>query len=260
MRWDPEQYLRFADERGRPFHDLLARVACADPRLVADLGCGPGNLTRLLAERWPQAQVEAVDSSYEMVQRAEAELADLGERVVATLADVRGWEPSGPVDVLVSNATLQWVPGHLELLERFVGWLAPGGWLAVQVPGNFGEPSHTLLAEVAARPRWRERLAHVPRPLVEEPETYLGWLAELGLYVDAWETTYLQVLPGEDGVLQWMRGTGLRPVLSALPDDDQRAAFEAEYSELLRRAYPQRPFGTLLPYRRIFFVARRPPR
>jgi trans-aconitate 2-methyltransferase len=162
------------------------------------------------------------------------------------------------VDVLVSNATLQWVPGHLELLERFLGWLAPGGWLAVQVPGNFGEPSHTLLAEVAARPQWKERLADLPRPSVQEPATYLGRLAQLGMDVDAWETTYLQVLPGEDAVLQWMRGTGLRPVLSALADDDERTAFEAEYGELLRQAYPRRAFGTVLPFRRIFLVAQRP--
>jgi trans-aconitate 2-methyltransferase len=257
VRWDPEQYLRFADERSRPFRDLLARVAAQNPRLVADLGCGPGTLTRILADRWPEARIEGVDSSYEMVQRAEAELSELGERAVATLADIRKWEPAGPVDVLVSNATLQWIPGHLDLLERLVGWVAPAGWLAVQVPGNFGEASHTLLAEVAARPRWRERLAEVPRPSAEEPATYLARLAELGLEVDAWETTYLQVLPGEDAVLQWMRGTGLRPVLSALADDDERAAFEAEYSELLRQAYPRRSFGTLLPYRRIFLVAQR---
>jgi trans-aconitate 2-methyltransferase len=258
VRWDPEQYLRFADERGRPFHDLLARVGAIDPGLVADLGCGPGTLTRLLAERWPQARVEAVDSSYDMVQRAEAELTGLGERAVATLADIREWEPPGAVDVLVSNATLQWVPGHLELLDRFAGWLAPGGWLAVQVPGNFGEPSHTLLAQVAARPRWKQLLEEIPRPAVEEPAAYLARLADLGLDVDAWETTYLQVLPGEDAVLQWMRGTGLRPVLSALADEDERAAFEAEYGELLARAYPRLPFGTVLPYRRIFLVARRP--
>jgi trans-aconitate 2-methyltransferase len=259
MHWNPEQYLRFVDERARPFHDVLARVGAADPGLVVDLGCGPGTLTRLLAERWPQARVEAVDSSYEMVQRAETELADVSERAVATLADVREWEPAGPVDVLVSNATLQWVPGHLELLERFVTWLGPGGWLAVQVPGNFGEPSHTLLAEVAARPQWKERLAHVAWPSVEEPVAYLARLAELGLDVDAWETTYLHVLTGDDAVLQWMRGTGLRPVLSALQDNDERAAFEGEYGELLRRAYPRRPFGTVLPFRRIFLVAQRPP-
>ncbi len=257
MQWDPEQYLLFADQRARPFHDLMARLGATGARRVVDLGCGPGTLTRLLAHRWPQARVEAVDSSSEMVRRAEDELRDLGERAVATLADIREWEPSGAVDVLVSNATLQWVPGHLELLERFAGWLAPGGWLAVQVPGNFGEPSHTLLAEVRAQPRWKDRLAEIARPSVEDPVAYLARLAGLGLDVDAWETTYLQVLPGEDAVLDWMRGTGLRPVLSALPDDDERAAFEAEYGELLRQAYPPQRFGTVLPYRRIFLVAQR---
>ncbi len=259
MRWDPDQYLRFAGERGRPFGDLMARVGAVDARTVADLGCGPGNLTRLLARRWPRARVEAVDDSPHMIDRAAQELADLGERVRLTLADVRDWAPAEPVDVLVSNATLQWVPGHLELLDRLAGLLAPGGWLAVQVPGNFGEASHTLLAEVSGRPRWRARLAGVPRARVEEPGTYLARLAGLGLAADVWETTYLQVLPGEDAVLEWMRGTGLRPVLSALEDDEDRAAFEAEYGASLRQAYPRQPFGTVLPFRRIFAVARRSP-
>jgi trans-aconitate 2-methyltransferase len=259
VRWDPEQYLRFADERSRPFGDLLARVGAGPAGAVVDLGCGPGTLTRLLAERWPEARIEAVDNSPDMVRRAESELADLAPRVGVGLADVREWSPSGPVDVVVSNATLQWVPGHLELFDRFSGWLAPGGRLAVQVPGNFAEPSHTLLAEVAERPRWRSRLAGLARPAVEEPGTYLARLAGLGLVVDAWETTYLQVLPGEDAVLEWMRGTGLRPVVSALSDPGEREAFEAEYGELLRHAYPRQPFGTVLPYRRIFVVARQVP-
>lgn len=259
MRWDPEQYLRFADERGRPFGELLARVGSPAARSVVDLGCGPGTLTRLLAERWPDARIEAVDNSPDMVERARAELADLEPAVAVALADVREWTPPGPVDVVVSNATLQWVPGHLELLDRLAGLLAPGGWLAVQVPGNFGEASHTLLAEVSGRPRWRARLAGVPRARVEEPGTYLARLAGLGLAADVWETTYLQVLPGEDAVLEWMRGTGLRPVLSALEDDEDRAAFEAEYGASLRQAYPRQPFGTVLPFRRIFAVARRSP-
>jgi trans-aconitate 2-methyltransferase len=251
MRWDPEQYLRFADERGRPFRDLLARVRARDPRVVVDIGCGAGNLTRELAERWPGADVEGVDASPEMIERARAEV---GDRVRLTLADVRDWSPERPVDVLVSNATLQWVPDHLPLLDRLAGALAPGGELAVQVPGNFSEPSHTLLRGLAADPRWRDRLADVRWPAVEEPETYLARLAAAGLRADVWETTYLQVLPGEDAVLSWMRGTGLRPVLSAL-DAPEREAFEAAYGEELRRAYPARASGTVLRYRRIFLVA-----
>src|SRR4051794_29754058 len=205
MRWDPEQYLRFADERGRPFHDLMARVDATRPGVVADLGCGAGNLTRELAERWPEAAVEGVDASPEMLDRARAEV---GDRVSLTLADVREWEPARPVDVLISNATLQWVPDHLPLLDRLAGVLAPGGRLAVQVPGNFGEPSHTLLRELAGDPRWRDRLAGIRWPAVEEPATYLARLTAAGLRADVWETTYLQVLPGEDAVLAWMRGTG----------------------------------------------------
>jgi trans-aconitate 2-methyltransferase len=254
VRWDPEQYLRFADERSRPFSDLLARVGATDPRFVADLGCGAGNLTRVLAQRWPQAQVEGVDDSPEMLDRARSEA---GDRVRLTLADVRAWEPAAPVDVIVSNATLQWVPDHLPLLDRITRFLAPGGWLAVQVPGNFGEPSHTLLRELAATPAWRDRLAGIRWPAVEEPATYLARLAARGLRVDVWETTYLQLLPGEDAVLQWMRGTGLRPVLAVLADDE-RAAFESAYADRLRRAYPRHDYGTVLPYRRIFVVASRP--
>jgi trans-aconitate 2-methyltransferase len=254
MRWDPAQYLRFGDERARPFTDLMSRVGSRDPSVVVDLGCGPGNLTRSLAERWPRAQVEGVDSSAEMVERARAE----GEtdRLRFTLADLRDWEPTGPVDVLTCNATLQWVPGHLDLLPRMVDWLAPGGWLAFQVPGNFGERTHTPIAELAAAPRWRDRSAGVviEAPSSEEPAAYLEALVELVGAVDVWETTYLQVLQGPDAVVRWMTGTGLRPVLGAL-DDDEREEFLAAYRELVDHAHPGRPWGTVLPYRRIFAVA-----
>ncbi len=254
MRWDPEQYLRFADERSRPFRELLARVGARHPRVVADLGCGPATLTRELARRWSDADVEGVDDSPEMIERARAEG---GDAVRLTRADLRDWSPKEPLDVLVSNATLQWVPRHVDLLDRFAGFLATDGWLAVQVPGNFGEPSHTALRELAATEPWRDRLSGVRWPDVEEPATYLARLAQLGLRVDAWETTYQQVLPGEDAVLEWMRGTGLRPVLAALTDAQERAAFESAYARRLREAYPAQEFGTVLPYRRIFVVATR---
>lgn len=259
MKWDPEQYLRFADERGRPFQDLLARVGGPDetaPSYVVDLGCGPGNLTRGLTDRWPGADVEGVDSSAEMIEQAQAEHAT--ERVTFCLGDVRDWAPQRPVDVLTCNATLQWVPGHVDLLARLVGFVAAGGWFAFQVPGNFGEPSHTELQAVRTSARWSDVLADLdlPKPAVEEPVTYLRLLSELGCRVDAWETTYLQVLSGEDAVLEWMKGTGLRPVLSAL-DETAREEFIADYAERLRVAYPRQSFGTVLPYRRIFVIAQR---
>jgi trans-aconitate 2-methyltransferase len=251
--WDPQRYLTYADQRARPFHDLLARVGAVDPATVVDLGCGPGNLTSTLAERWPSARVIGVDSSAEMVAVAR-EVPSI--EVVG--ADVRDWRPGGPVDVVISNATLQWVPDHLNLLPRFVGWLAPQGWLAFQVPGNFAEPSHALLRQVADSPRWRDRVGgdRVARPSSPEPADYLAALADLDCVVDVWETTYLHVLPGADAVLDWISGTGLRPVLAAL-DGAEQAEFRAEYGALLRAAYPARPYGTVLPYRRIFAVGRR---
>ncbi len=254
--WDPQQYLRFGDERSRPFTDLLRRVPAPDPRYVVDLGCGPGNLTATLAARWPGAYVRGIDSSPEMIARAR-ESAPPG-RVEFTLGDLRAWRPARDVDVLVSNATLQWVPGHLDLFPQLVGALAPGGWFAFQVPGNFDAPSHRLLAELRAAPEWRSRLGALEEhaPAVHEPEEYLATLAGLGCAVDAWETTYLHVLAGEDAVLTWMKGTGLRPVIGAL-DEADLGRFLEDYGAALRAAYPRHEYGTVLPYRRIFAVAHR---
>ena len=253
-RWDPERYLAYADERGRPFVDLLARVGAHRPRHVVDLGSGPGNLTALLADRWPDADVAGVDSSPEMVASARA----AGVHGVRfEVADLRDWRPERPVDVLVSNAALQWVPGHLDLLPALLASVAPGGWFAFQVPGNFGEPSHALLHELAADPRFAAHLQGVARPASHDPEAYLERLTDLGCAVDAWETTYLHLLPGEDPVFTWVSGTGARPVLQALPDP-LRAEFESTYRRMLRRAYPPRPHGTVLPFRRVFVVARPP--
>jgi trans-aconitate 2-methyltransferase len=248
--WDPDRYLVYADERGRPFVDLLARVAADEPARVVDLGCGPGNLTALLAERWPGADVLGVDSSPEMVAKATATVPGL--RFVE--GDVRTWEPEGPVDVLFSNATYQWVPGHLALLPRLVGRLAPGGWLAFQVPGNHDEPSHVLLRDLAADPRFAPYTEGVARPHSHDPAVYSEALLGLGLRVDAWETTYLHLLTGEDPVFTWISGTGARPVLQSLPED-LREQFVVEYKTLLREAYPAGPPGTTLPFRRVFAVA-----
>lgn len=252
--WDPERYLSYADERGRPFVDLLARVGASSPRTVVDLGCGPGNLTRLLVERWPSAVVTGLDSSAAMVERARAEVPGLDVAV----ADLRDWTPPEPVDVLVSNAVLQWVPGHLDLLPSLVDRVAPGGWLAFQVPGNFAEPSHTIRAELVARPPYADHTTGVAVPSSHDPAAYLATLAALGCEVDAWETTYLHVLTGEDPVLTWVSGTGARPTLEALPDDLRRD-FTAEYATRLRAAYPPGPDGSVvLPFRRVFAVARVP--
>lgn len=255
--WDPGQYQRFADERSRPFLDLIARIGAAEPGYVADLGCGPGNLTAVLAQRWPGAEVTGVDSSPEMIAAAASEAERAPGRLSFTLGDLTDWEPSRPPDVVVSNAVLQWVPDHLAVITRWAGLLPSGGWLAVQVPGNYDQPSHAILRELAGSQRWRPLLAGVQlNRQSASPQEYLDLLARAGCRVDAWETTYLHVLPGENPVLEWYRGTGLRPVLARLAGEHARQ-FMAEYAERAREAYPAAPYGTVLPFRRVFAVAQR---
>ena len=250
--WDPVRYLTYAGERGRPFVELVARVHAEQPRSVVDLGCGPGHLTALLKQRWPEAEVIGVDSSAAMVAAA-----DHDRGVEYVVADLRTWRPPEPVDVLVSNAALQWVPGHLDLLAPLVEVVAPGGWLAFQVPGNFDQPSHTLRRRLAEDERFAPYLGDVAAPDAFGADVYLERLTALGCEVDAWETTYLHVLAGTDPVFDWVVGTGARPTLEALPPH-VRPAFEDEFREALRAAYPRRGHGTVLPFRRVFVVARRP--
>ena len=246
--WDPAQYLRHADHRSRPFHDLVARVPGVPGRVV-DLGCGPGNTTATLPRRWPEAEITGVDNSPDMIDRARQD--HPGIRFES--GDIRDYRPDA--DLILSNAALQWVPGHAQLFPRWVDALPSGGTLAFQVPGNFGAPSHTLLAELRDTPRWSGLITDIHVPAVHEPADYLRRLTDLGCAVDAWETTYCQLLTGEQPVLDWMLGTGLRPSLAALTDPADRERFLAEYGALLAEAYPATPHGTVLPYRRIFVVA-----
>jgi trans-aconitate 2-methyltransferase len=274
--WDPGQYQLFAGYRSRPFHDLLARVGAADPRLVADLGCGPGDLTATLAQRWPDAEVTGVDSSPEMIEAARASQARASQarasqarasqagsgrdgpaaRVSFTLGDLRDWKPERPAGVIVANAVLQWLPDQLTVLAGWPALLAPGGWLALQVPGNFDQPGHEIIRQLAAAPRWRPVLGSLElnRQTVQ-PAQYLDVLARAGCEVDVWETTYSHVLPGADPVTEWYKGSGLRPVLNVL-GPAQTGDFLAEYGALVRAAYPAQSYGTVLPFRRVFAVAR----
>jgi trans-aconitate 2-methyltransferase len=247
--WDPEKYLAFTDHRARPFHDLVARIPATQPRRVVDLGCGPGNLTSVLAERWPGATIEALDSSPEMVAAARQRGID------AHVGDVADWKPSADTDVVISNAVLQWVPGHDEILRRWVGELPSGAWIAVQVPGNFDAASHALVRELAAD-AWRDELADVVLREDDAVFTPQGYAEILGdCQVDAWETTYVQALTGDDPVLEWITGTALRPVRAALGDEAWQR-FRADLAPRLREAYPRRPDGrTFFPFRRVFVVA-----
>ncbi|MEP7017654.1 MAG: methyltransferase domain-containing protein [Actinomycetota bacterium] len=261
--WNPRQYEKFSDHRRRPFVDLISRVDASAPGAVVDLGCGPGPLTLSLARRWPEARIIGVDSSAEMLGQARRN--DRTERVEWTqVEDVATWDPMQagvPIDVIVTNALLQWVPSHRELIPGWISALAPGGWFAMQVPGNFRAPSHALLREVAASsPRAGELLARLHgAESVSEPATYAALLAGLGCEVDAWETTYQHILdPGgnqPDPVLEWTKGTALLPVFDVLKGESERADFVAAYRNALLRAYPRQSFGTMFAFRRIFAVA-----
>jgi trans-aconitate 2-methyltransferase len=258
--WDPGQYLSFGHERSRPFFDLINRIGAERAERVVDLGCGPGQLTPALTARWPTARVLGLDSSPEMIHAAGTHAANSGDmRVEFLQADLCHWQPAEPIDVIVSNAVLQWVPHHVGLLGRFVSWLAPDGWLAFQVPGNFRSPTHRILTELRQSDRWRAKVGEgAERHLaVLDPVGYAQELLDLdvGLSVDAWETTYLHLLTGKDPVLEWVKGTGLRPVLAALHEREQEE-FLALYGERLLEAYPPLDNGlTPLPFRRIFVVA-----
>lgn len=257
VKWDPAKYVEFGNHRDRPFFDLTSRILAEDPRHVVDLGCGPGNLTATLATRWPRAAVVGLDSSADMLAKAHA-LAAVHPALSFVHADIAGWTPEADTDVVVSNAALQWVPGHLTMLAAWLEALKPGAWFALQVPGNFGAPSHVLMRELAASPEWSGKLSGVLRhdDAVGEPADYLRIMLDAGCAADAWETTYQQLLPGADPVLEWVRGTGLRPVLAALPEAEARA-FENHYAAALREAYPRGRHGTLFAFRRIFAVAQK---
>jgi trans-aconitate 2-methyltransferase len=284
--WDPELYERHSAHRNRPSQDLLARVPSLpddETPHIADLGCGPGGPSLLLAERWPRARITGYDNSPAMLReaRAYAGKTPAGGSLEFVDADLSTWRP-GPgdhFDLLFSNAALHWVapaegdgearsaggdsgtPGHAALFPSWLSALPPGGVFCFQVPGNFDAPSHALLLELRNSPRWRGRLGTASRSgSVLDPPGYLDVLDAMGCDVDAWETTYAHVLHGEDAVLDWVKGTGLRPVLTRLADDPAaRAEFLDEYGKLLREAYPplggDPSRGTVFPFRRVFVVA-----
>ncbi|MDI6101453.1 methyltransferase domain-containing protein [Actinoplanes sp. NEAU-A12] len=242
--WDPAVYRRFGAERSRPFFDLVRQVGADDPRTVVDLGCGPGELTRTLAERWPEARVVGIDSSPEMIEKATAEPGPVEFRT----GDIADWRPTPDVDVVVTNAALQWVPGHQRMLTEWVRELPAGAWLAMQVPGNFDSPGHRAVWEMASG-----GLRDDP---VDDAATYAESLTAAGATVDAWETTYLHLLPvGEEHpVLRWMEGTALRPVRAAMGDAEW-VTFRAALAERIAVEYPERHGVVAFPFRRIFVVA-----
>ena len=254
MTWDPKTYLTFGGERTRAAAELLARIACENPRIIADLGCGPGNSTALLAARWPEAAIDGIDNSHAMLRDAR----ESNVRANWIEADVAEWAPDAPYDLIYANATLHWLPDHLTLLPRLVSYLTAGGALAFQVPRNFREPSHAIMQKLATEPRWTNKLRGVGGWWnVLEAERYYEIVEPLCETIDIWETRYLQRLEAEDAVYRWVLGTRLRPYADALAGAE-REDFLNEYRARVARAYPRRASGvTLFPFQRLFCVARR---
>lgn len=245
MPWDPNQYLSFADERALPFHHLVTAVVHPRPHRVLDIGCGPGALTATLLERWPSAKIQGIDSSPEMIELAERRA--VFHRLRFAHADIRSWRPEKPYDLILSNACLHWIEDHSSLLRRLVSMLNHGGVLAFQVPANHDRPSHLILDELCGSERWKHLLAGLRANHVQEPDRYAEELGRLGFHPTVWQTNYFHRLAGEDPVLEWVKGTALRPVLDRLVDED-REAFLAEYGARLRRAYPAREGMTVFPF------------
>lgn len=253
MAWDPDVYLRFGDHRTRPAADLLARVPLDAPKLVIDLGCGPGNSTALLARRWPEARLIGVDMSSAMLDRARAE----GPPAEWIQADAARYEPPAPADLIFANALFQWVSDHEAVFPKLIDRLASGGVLALQMPDSFDARSHTLLAETALDGPWADRVSDLVRARpVGSPEFYYGLLRSECAVLDIWNTEYLHVLTGADAVLNWVRGTALTPFVEHLRGEEADA-FLATYAVRLREAYPQRGEVTLFPFKRLFLVAQR---
>jgi trans-aconitate 2-methyltransferase len=256
--WNADQYLKFAAERTQPARDLLARIGLDTPRRVIDLGCGPGNSTALLAERWPAAELSGLDSSPAMIAQANRDFPDRHWIV----GDISEWANAEgePFDVVFSNAAMQWVGDHDTVYPAIFRRVAPGGALAVQVPANFDAPAHTEMRELASTPAWASMLPHggVREWYVNDEGFYYDLLAPQAARIDLWITEYLHVMNGPAGIVEWYKGTGLRPFLDALPNDGERENFLADYADRLCEAYPAQPDGKVLfPFRRFFLVAYR---
>jgi len=256
MSWSATQYLAFENERTRPVRDLLAAVPTADVRNAVDIGCGPGNSTEILIARYPGAHVSALDSSADMLASARKRLPE----VRFDQRTIESWDDPGPFDVILANAVLQWLPDHEHLFPRLIAKLAEGGSLAVQMPDNFYEPAHVLMREVATAGAWSAKLTGVVsrRAPRRDPAWYFTALRGACRTLDIWRTTYHHALPGGAGaVVEWFKGSGLRPFLDAL-EERERTDYLARYRAAIAQAYPAEDDGVvLLPFPRLFIVATR---
>lgn len=254
MAWNPDQYLFFTDHRLRPAIDLLNAIPPIQAKHVVDLGCGAGSTLPALQSRWPDATLTAVDRSPEMLEKARS----IGPDAEFELADIAAWSPASSVDVIFSNAALNWLNHHETLLHRLIEFLNPGGVLAIQMPRNFDRPSHTSVTEIIEQEPYAKNLQSLLNPApVHRPEFYINCLSSLrkgSVSIDVWETDYQQLLYGDNPVAEWTKGTYLRPFLDALSGED-RVQFEETYRDKIRAAYPPMADGaTLFAFRRLFIV------
>jgi len=251
--WSPSLYARFEDERTRPARDLVAQVPPIAMRKVVDMGCGPGNSTELLVERWPEAQTVGLDSSPAMLDEARRRL----PQAEFVLADAATWIPERGTDLVFANAIYQWVPDHLDVLPRVLEALGEGGCLAVQMPDNLAEPTHRLMREVATNGPWTEKLKDAARLPLPAPHVYYDALKPFARHVDIWHSVYNHVLADATAIVEWVKSTGLRPFLDPLTPDE-RTVFLADYTARIAHAYPPTVDGkVLLRFPRLFIVAMR---
>lgn len=253
MSWSACQYSRFEGERTRPARDLVAVIPLAQAALVVDLGCGPGNSTEVLAARYPSATVLGIDSSDDMIRTARQRLPRLSFEV----ADIADWQAPQPADVILANASLQWLPDHRHLYPRLLAQLAGGGYLAVQTPDNLAEPSHQLAREIAANGPWSHKIAHVTLPERHDAAWFYALLQPLCTRVDVWRTTYFHALSDHMAIVEWFKGSALRPYLAPLSEGERRD-FLAEYLRAISAAYlPMADGSVLLPFPRLFVLVTR---
>ena len=253
--WNPEQYLKFGDERTQPCRDLVARIGLENPKRIVDLGCGPGNSAAVLAHRWPAAEITGLDKSEEMI-RAAREKYPQGKWQQADLAT---WVADEPPDLVFSNAAVHWAPDHATLVPHLFAQVAHGGALAWQVPANINAPPHRLMRELAASAAWKVLFPEVVREwFVHELPFYYDLLALQATRLDLWNTEYIHVMDGPDAIVEWYKGTGLRSFLEHLPDEDHRNRFLADYAREIAKLYPRQDDGRVLfPFLRQFVIAYR---
>ena len=255
--WNPNGYLKFRNERTQPSIDLVSRIEMINPSSIVDIGCGPGNSTQVLFERWPHADIIGLDNSQEMIAKAKS---DYPERKWV-LANVAHYDPKRTFDIVFSNATLQWVQDHERLIPRLYRFLKPGGALAVQIPANKESPIHRSLLEVSRDSRWSQFTGDCDQRLnYQSAPYYYDILVNLSSRIDLWETTYYHILSDYQALIEWYRSTGMRPFLERLPDDRCRRQFEDEVLNGCRESYQVQKDGKLLyPFQRIFFIAYKSP-